>query len=110
MPKILRITALALFFSIAVLAISPSYCQDMPKKFQIKFFEGRVSYIDWVTSKIRINGVGTMEFYVPKDAPIKKLGARIWLTDINILDNALIRYYEDPSGVSVVIDIMVTVV
>lgn len=111
MRKIISVIVLSSALIAASPAVLPLHCKDAQKKPQAKSFEGRVSYINWVTSIIRINGVGgEMEFYVPKNTPISKLGSRIWLPDINILDNAIVRYYEDPSGVNLIVNITITVV
>ncbi|MDP3792092.1 MAG: hypothetical protein Q8R38_08645 [Candidatus Omnitrophota bacterium] len=108
MNKIIVAIVLSAVFAVAAFFVSPSYCDDKP---QIKSFEGRVSYINWVTATIRVNGVGgEMEFYVPQNVSIRKLGATIWLMDVNILDNAIVRYYEDDSGGNTVVNITITVV
>lgn len=110
MNKIIRIITLSLALVTATSVFSTSYCVDLPQKKQIKIFEGRVTYISWVASKVTVSGVGLMEFYVPKDTPITKLGSQIWLSNINILDNLIVEYYIDPSGVSTAVKVTVTVV
>ena len=106
MTKTLKVSA-AIFFIAATLGILSSYCEDQPR---ISQYEGRISYINWVASKLILNGVGQMEFYVPPGTKIRKLSDSINFSDLNILDNAAVSYYEDPSGENVAIRITITVV
>lgn len=106
MTKTLKVTA-AIFFIAATIGISSSYCADGP---ETNRYEGRISYLDWVTSKMIINGVGRMEFYVPPNTKIRKLGRSISFSDLNLLDSASVNYYEDPSGKNVAVRITITVV
>ena len=106
MTKALKITAV-IFLIAATLGASLSYCADQPK---ISQYEGRISYINWVTSKMILNGVGQMEFFVPPGTNIRKLGGSIEFSDLNILDNATVSYYEDDSGKNVTVRITITVV
>lgn len=102
----LKVTT-AIFFITAALGISSPYCADQPK---INQYEGRISYLSWVTSKMILNGVGQMEFYVPPGTKMRKLGSSIDFSDLNILDNATVNYYEDPSGKNVAVRITITIV
>lgn len=106
MTKTLKVT-ITVFFIAAALGISSLYCADQPK---INQYEGRISYLNWVTSEMILNGVGQMEFYVPSGTKIRKLGNSINFSDLNILDNATVNYYEDPSGKNVAVRITITMV
>ena len=106
MTKIIKVAAV-IFFITAMFAASISYCADEPRTGQ---YEGRISYLSWVASKMILNGVGQMEFYVPPGTKIRKLGVYINFSDLNILDNATVNYYKDASGVNVAVRITITVV
>ncbi len=106
MTKIINIAVAALFIT-ATFTASISYCADEPRTSQ---YEGRISYLDWVTSKMILNGVGQKEFYVLPDTKIRKLGGSIAFSDLNILDNATVNYYEDASGKNIAVRITITVV
>ncbi|MCX5665897.1 MAG: hypothetical protein NT036_02470 [Candidatus Omnitrophica bacterium] len=106
MTKAFKIAA-AIFLIAAALGASPSYCADESKT---SHYEGRIAYLDWVGSKMILNGVGQMEFYVPRGTRIRKLGGSISFSDLNILDNAIVNYYEDPSGKNIAVRITITVV
>ena len=106
MMKTLKVTA-AIFFIAAALGMPPSYCADEPR---MDRYEGRISYLDWVASKMILNGVGQKEFYVLPDTKIRKLGGSIAFSDLNILDNATVNYYEDASGKNIAVRITITVV
>jgi len=106
MTKALKMTAV-IFLIAATLGASPSYCAGQPR---VNQYEGRISYINWVTSKMILNGVGQMEFYVPSNTNIRKIGRSIAFSDLNILDNATVDYYEDPSGKNITVRITITVV
>ncbi|MDO8535749.1 MAG: hypothetical protein Q7S30_01880 [Candidatus Omnitrophota bacterium] len=91
----------------AALGASFSYGADQPR---MNRYEGRISYLDWVTSKMIVNGVGQMEFYIPKDVRMRKLGGWITFGNLNLLDNVSVDYYEDLSGKNIAVHINVTVV
>lgn len=111
MARFVRIgTVTLMIFLLAALFVKPSICIDKPKNLETDSFEGRVSYLNWVTSKMIVNGVGVMEFYVSREARITKLGNSITLADINILDDVIVKYYEDNSGRNIVMQITVVVV
>ena len=110
MNKFIKTGLILLILSAALSAGARSYCADARQKDKYDTYEGRVSYLDWVTLKMRVNGVGVMEFYVPKEAKLSKLGKPIMFMDMNILDNVIITYYKDPSGRNVAIKIIVIVV
>jgi len=100
----------AIFLVMATINIAFAYCADVPDLPKTHNYEGRIAYINWVTSKMIINGVGQKEFYVPSGTKIRKLGNYISFSDLNILDNAVVNYYEDPSGKNIVVRITITVV
>lgn len=103
--------ALALLLALGAVYFSAGICsaEETPKQ-EFNTYEGRVSYLDWVSSEMSVNGVGTLNFYVPREAKISKLGRSITFADLNILDNVIIKYYREPTGRNVVVRITVTVV
>lgn len=110
MRKIIRISLVLLFFSTAVFGGANLSCADNPRETGYNTYEGRISDINWVASRMTVNGVGSMEFHVPKEAMITKLGSAITFADLNILDDVIVKYYEDPSGKNVVVRITVVIV
>jgi hypothetical protein len=110
MHRIIRISLILLFFSTAVFDGMGIVCADNPRETGYSTYEGRISDIDWVASRMTVNGVGSMEFHVPKEARITKLGSIIMFADLNILDDVIVKYYEDPSGKNVVVRITVVIV
>lgn len=99
-----------LFFYIAVFGGTDLSCADNTQKEEYNTYEGRISDLNWVASRMTVDGVGSMEFYVPKEARITKLGSAITFADLNILDNVIVKYYEDPSGKNVVVRVTVVIV
>jgi len=110
MRGFMKAFAVGLIVAIVALSVTCSYSVQNPKKPRIDQFEGRVSYCNWVTSIIKVRGVGNMEFYVPRGVRITKLAVPITLADINVLDNVIIRYYDDGYGKNIAVSINVTVV
>ncbi len=110
MRKIIRISLVLLFFSTAIFGDANLSCADNPRETGYNTYEGRISDINWVASRMTVDGVGSMEFYVPKEARITKLGSGITFADLNILDNVIVKYYEDPAGKNVVVRITVVIV
>lgn len=102
--------ALAVFIVTLALGVSLSYCADKPAGPAINHFEGRISYIDWVASRMIVDGVGRIEFHVTKDIKVRKLGNSITFANLNLLDDVIVDYYEGPSGGYIVTQITVKVV
>jgi hypothetical protein len=96
-----------IFYVVVTIGVSLSYCADNAG---MNRCEGRISYLDWVTSRMVVNGVGQTEFYVTRDTKIRKLGSTIMFADLNLLDNAIVSYYEDASGKNIAVRITITVV
>lgn len=110
MKRLAKTLTIGLVTVLVVLCAASSYPAEDAKKPIISEFEGRVSYLNWVTSRMKVNGVGNMEFYIPRGTRISKLGSTIMLADINILDNVIIRYLVDEHGRNIAVSINVTVV
>lgn len=110
MHKFIRLIPFLLFFLVAASGDTKLCRADDAQKEEFNTYEGRISDINWVASKMTVNGVGSMEFYVPREAKLTKLGSSIMFADLNILDNVIVAYHEDPSGKNVAVRITVTIV
>ena len=73
-----------------------SYCEGDNR--ELKTFHGNVTEIDWVGSLLTVEGVDEITFFVPSDVKIKKGAEDTSLSDIELNDSVLIKYYDDPSG------------
>ena len=72
--------------------------QDHDSLPEMSTFDGTVSNIDIVGSKLTVSGISKESFSVPLDAIIKRDALDIRLSDISIGDYATVDYNSDPSG------------
>lgn len=82
-----------------------AYCDDASRI--LKTFRGTVEEIDWVGSLITVMGADEITFFVPSDTRIINQTETISLSGIELSDEVLIKYYDDPSGTPKTVSITV---
>ena len=86
------ILVIAVFFTVA------AYCDDYYEGPPLKTIEGKVSAVDTLSSKITVDAVNNITFYVGTNTVIKQDVFDIKLSDLRAGDYVTVDYRDDDSG------------
>lgn len=93
-----RLSLKAIVLAVAIFFTAVAYCDDYYEGPPLKTIDGRVSSVDTLSSKITIDAVNMITFYVPTNAVIKQDVFDIRLSDLKAGDYVTVAYRDDSSG------------